>query len=293
MRINLVGALIRNFPFASEIAFKKGLERNGHTVTPIDTSRPGQLWDYDADATVVFKELENPKYYLDLKLCKGKKIVYQPDDMRYDFIKSMMVEMRKHCEYAFTFDNDGAQAARDIGYRDANRLLLTADDELYKPMPEFHKDISVSFIANFSLEPCHVARRRAAELVRQSFNSTVIGPCFAVNSVVKIYNRSKVTLNHATCVGQPFGHGYGYQSRIFEIGLTKTCFLSNVIENEEIVIPFEKYNDERTLLEQLDRLVVDQDAARKSAEELYDCVKKFHSPQARAAEMVDMIERFK
>jgi hypothetical protein len=54
MRINVVGAFIRNAPFGTELAFKRGFDRlGGHSVTYIDPSYPDQRWDYDADATVV------------------------------------------------------------------------------------------------------------------------------------------------------------------------------------------------------------------------------------------------
>ena len=51
LRINIVGAFIRNKPFGTEIAFGKGFDRLGkHLINTIDTSYPGQVWDYDADA---------------------------------------------------------------------------------------------------------------------------------------------------------------------------------------------------------------------------------------------------
>ena len=293
MRVNLVGALVRNAPFATEIAFKKGLERIGHIVTSVDTSQKNQVWDYDADATIVFKHLEREECYEDLKRCSGKKIVYQPDDLRFVLIKKMMMDMRTYCDYAFTFDDSGARLAIEYGYKDARRLLLTADDDLYKTIPGMRKDIDVSFIANLSNGPNHASRRRMVQVVKDAGFNILAGSCFDIKKVVEIYNRSKITLNHATDVGQIFGTGYGYQCRHFEAGLTKTCVLSNEVLNENVLGGFLVFNSEESLIERIEFLLSEESYRNSYAQRLYDELHESHLPQHRAAEMIKIIEEFK
>ncbi|MBV8072884.1 MAG: glycosyltransferase [Acidobacteriaceae bacterium] len=291
MRINLVGAFIRNAPFGTEIAFKKGFDRLGeHLVNVIDDSQPGQVWDYDADATVVFKTMQG--YWHDLAVTRGKKIVYQPDDLRFPHIKQMMQEMRRFCDFAFTFDNDGAELAKSYGYRKAERLLLTADDTLYRPLPDVEKDIDVSFVGSLSYGGNHKSRVHMCKVVaalpgvKCHFQSDL----YDIEQLNRIYNRSKIVLNHATDVGQEFGHGYGYQCRHFEAGFTKSCVLSNVIDNERELENVETFASEAELQGKIRYLLANPDMIRYRATGLYLELKAGHLPEHRALQMVKFIE---
>lgn len=295
MRINLVGAFIRNAPFGTEIAFKKGFDRlGGHSVTTIDPDYPDQPWDHEADATIVFKWL--PEHlHGELERTSGKKIVYQPDDLRFPHIKNMMVEMRKLCDYAFTFDDDGARLAKEYGYREAQRLLLTADDDLYRPLPDVEKDIDVSFVGSLTGGANHASRMKMCALV-----STIPGittkfttDLYDIEQLVQIYNRSKIVLNHATDVGQPFGHGYGYQCRHFETGFTRACVLSNFIDNETVLKNIITFSSAQDLVLSIQQLLARPVTRKHLADELFDELKAAHRPEHRAQEMVDLISRWK
>lgn len=294
MRINLVGAFIRNKPFGTEIAFKKGFDRLGeHLVNCIDTSYPNQVWDYEADATVVFKWMEN--YWGDLALCKGKKIVYQPDDLRFPHIKQMMQDMRKYCDFAFTFDDDGALLAREYGYAKAERLLLTADDELYRPLPEVEKDIDVSFVGSLTGGANHRSRVRMCQIVGSmpGVKAKFVSDLYDIEELNRIYNRSKIVLNHATDVGQNFGWGYGYQCRHFEAGFTRSCVLSNFIGNEagskDGIKSFWFFSNEQDLQDQVRYLLGNAEHRVTLAHELYSELMAKHRPEHRAKQMVEFI----
>lgn len=292
MHINLVGAFIRNYPFGTEIAFKKGFERlGGHSVCAIDPDYPDQTWDYDAHATVIFKWLEG-KYINDLQRCNGKKIVYQPDDLRFSHIKNMMQEMRKYCDYAFTFDDDGAKLAIQYGYATAMPLLLTADDELYVKIPGRKKDIDVSFIGSMTYGENHKSRRRMVEILKEArFRVLAASDVYDIRKIVEIYNRSKIVLNHATDVGQPFGMGYGYQCRHFEAGMTSACILSNTVCNDRSLKNFVEFSNENDLIDKTRWLLNDDEVRERYAVDIYDEIRSAHLPQHRAAQMIEFIER--
>jgi hypothetical protein len=289
VRINLVGGLIRNYPFATELAFKRGFDRLGtHQVTVVDPSRPGQKWDLGADATVVFKTMD--AYWEDLALCGGKKIVYQPDDLRFPHIRQMMVDMRSYCDYAFTFDNDGAQMALDLGYLKAERLLLTADDELYHPLG-IEKDIDVCFVGSLSNGVNHRSRVKMCQIVNSlGLKTAFVSDLYNIEELNRIYNRSKIVLNHATDVGQPFGHGFGYQCRHFEAGFAKSYILSNLVDNEQAISNFDVFSDERSLVHQIETALMNDSWRSDTARQLYSELMQFHKPEHRAKQMIDFIE---
>jgi spore maturation protein CgeB len=291
MRINLVGAFIRNAPFGTEIAFKKGFNRLGeHLVNCIDTSYPNQVWDYEADATVVFKWMEG--YWGDLALCKGKKIVYQPDDLRFPHIKQMMRDMRKYCDYAFTFDDDGAKLALEYGYAKAERLLLTADDELYRPL-DIVKDIDVCFVGSLTSGANHRSRVKMCQLVSSipGVKTKFVSDLYDIEELNRIYNRSKVVLNHATDVGQEFGHGYGYQCRHFEAGFTRACVLSNKVDNEREIKNIVEFDSSDDLFVKLLTLLKKDSMREHWANELYSELTTRHKPEHRAVQMIEFIGR--
>jgi len=290
MRWNLVGAFIRNKPFGTEIAFQKGLERIGETVTTIDSGYPDQKFDENADATVVFKWIE-PFYKEALKRIGGKKIVYQPDDLRFPHIKQMMIDMRELCDHAFTFDEDGALLARKYGYGSTRRLLLTADNSLYYPIRKVHKDIDVCFIGSLSAGANHVSRVKMCNIVSKIPNIKFVAASelFDIKKLNEIYNRSKIILNHATDVGQPFGHGFGYQCRHFEAGFTKSLVLSNTIDNERELHCLSTFSNEMNLVSEIDGWLNAGSLREEKAQAYWDELYGAHLPEHRAQEMVEFV----
>lgn len=290
MRINLCGAFVRNFPFGTELAFKKGFDRlGGHVVTTVDPSQPDQHFDPEADASVVFKNADG--YYDQLDACKGKKIVYQPDDLRFSHIKDMMVMMREHCEFAFTFDDDGAIMAESYGYKKAKKLLLTADDDLYRRIPGIKKDIDFCFVGSLSNGSNHRSRVHMINVLqRAGFNVTALHDLYDIEVLNEIYNRSKIVLNHATDVGQPFGQGFGYQCRHIEVGFTGSCLLSNKVTNDSSIENFYMFHDEESLRRLAHILIRNSDLRQEVGELLYRELKEYHTPQIRALQMINFIK---
>jgi hypothetical protein len=109
---------------------------------------------------------------------------------------------------------------------------------------------------------------------------------------VDIYRRSKVVLNHATDVGQAFGTGFGLQCRFFEVGMTKTCFLTNRLhENQDDTDGCWFFGDESEMLRVLGTLISSPHITENSAEELYTCIRGRHMPEHRAAQFVHFMQR--
>jgi spore maturation protein CgeB len=112
--------------------------------------------------------------------------------------------------------------------------------------------------------------------------------------VIDIYRRSKIVLNHATDVGQAFGFGFGLQCRHFEVGMTKTCLLSNrrlgLGEDVLETMPFIPFDDEYSLISQINYLLETGDW-EKHGQHLYEYIQAGHTPAHRAQELVDFIKR--
>jgi hypothetical protein len=300
VRINLVGAFVRNRPFGTEIAFEKGLRILGHQVTCVDPDHPS-MFDLNPDVTVVFKWVEG-HCRLIVEDLPGKKIVYQPDDIRFPHIAAMMVEMRKVCDYALTFDTSAAEITRQrMGFLRSQKLLLTADNTLYRRLPDVKKDIDVCFVGSLTGGANHASRRRMCQIVAAlGLSCEFRQELFDIEEIVRLYNRSKVVLNHATDVGQPFGHGFGLQCRHFEAGFTGACVLSNVIDNREPEDPrnFFEFTGEQNLVEQLENLsdfgLWERDWGAgygiETGQALYDELYTGHLPQHRAKQLVEFIE---
>lgn len=293
MRINVVGAHKRNFPFGTEIAFSKGLRQLGHDVTDVDTSYPDAFWDMQADATLVFKWID--RHWDRLEHCTGVKIVYQPDDYRFPHINQMMATMRKYCDFALTYDAPAAEMiANDHGYLLTQEMLLTADPALYYPL-EIEKDIDMCFIGSLSYGENHRSRVHMLNVLSSAgFNVATASELFDIRKINEIYNRSKIVLNHATDVGQEFGYGYGYQCRHFEAGMAGCCLLSNqeiVSETSPRVRGFVRFSSEKELLDQA-RMLLENDALRRQySENLYYDICTAHMPRHRAAEVLAFIDK--
>lgn len=296
MKWNLIGAFVRNDPFGTEIAFRKGLERIGETVNVFDPSRPDKNLSLDpyADATLIFKWLDPSPLRDMIRLgFGGKRIIYQVDDLRFPHIKEMMQKMRDTCDHALTFDEDGAKLARDYGYSSSRRLLLTADNTLYKKLPDVKKDIDVSFVGSLSHGPNHSSRVKMLKIVESlGVNLFVANELFDIGKINEVYNRSKIVLNHATDVGQPFGHGFGYQCRHFEAGFAGAFVFSNAIDNESSLKNIAVFHDEYGLKKGiLNFLDPEQNEWREStATALYDELYAHHKPEHRAADLVQFLK---
>lgn len=334
MRLNLIGPFVVNAPFGTEIAFAKGLRRIGHEVIEVDPNLGSDVYrgmgilSKRADATVVFKSCVGHEDYLeDL----GHPIVvYQPDDARFPHIREMMLSMRRYADLFLSFDDHGAQVARTMGYRAAEELLLTADDELYCPSPtKIERDIGVTFIGSLRDPAAHKSRRRMCERAfsfaisegwkvclqdevyplgsTRNTQATVIHPDGSTEiesgGVVAVYRRSQVVLNHATDVPQNppmrFGSGYGFQCRHFEVGMTNTPLLTNELILNREVIPMKgnwnSFNSEEDLIRQLGIMLSGgpnvTNLSRQMSEEHLVEIRDKHMPEHRAAQLVDFIRR--
>lgn len=297
MRLNLVGPFVVNAPFGTEIAFAKGLRRIGVDVVEIDPNLPEcRMPDRFADATVVFKSCVGREAEM-LQTLKQPIVVYQPDDARFPHIREMMLGMRAYADLFLSFDEYGSRVALTMGYRDSETLLLTADDELYRPA-DVGRDIDVSFVGSFRGGQAHTSRRYMWGLVQEYIRDRGLKGWFGETyfrddpTPAQVYQRSKVVLNHATDVGQQFGYGFGLQCRHFEVGMTRTALLSNIDMSHELPALGNVVNffDETSLVLQLDYLL-EEDNWRRHGEMLYEEVTRGHLPEHRAQQLVDFIER--
>lgn len=301
MKLNLIGPFQVNAPFGTEIAFAKGLKklgfRDGLDLNCVDPNLgPMVMLDSLADATIVFKSCCGRED--ELSHLQGPVIVYQPDDARFPHIMGMMLMMRKYSELFLSFDRHGATVAKNMGYSVAEELLLTADHELYCPSDEPHpRDIDISFIGSLGDPIAHASRRKMcriveAEAARRGWKF-VYAQCQDIPTVLDVYRRSKVVLNHATDVGQKFGFGFGLQCRHFEVGMTKTCLLSNQrlgIDGPE-KMPYVQYFDETSLISQLEYLLEHRDIYSFHANQLYEDIRLNHMPVHRAGQIVNFVQR--
>lgn len=304
MRINLVGSFVRNYPFGTELAFLKGLNRINdrceYAISVIDPSTQDRQWDLDADVTLVFKCLEGEPLE-ELGRCGGKKVIYQPDDIRFPFIRQLMVDMRKHCDYALAFDTEAARVAKEeLGYLDAERLLVTADDELYRPMPELEKDLDFVFVGSLSNPSAHRSRNRMIQVLGESgFKVAYASDLYDPQKIVEYYNRAKVVLNHATDIDQSFGSGYGYQCRHFEAGFTRSCLLSNAVFGESrfhlsydrTLKYFAMYRNEKELIGWARLLLNGIGLREELADKLYGELMESHKPEHRAMQLIEFFKR--
>jgi hypothetical protein len=297
MKLNLVGPFIVNFPLGTEIAFSKGLKQLGHEVFEVDPNIDVQMVGLrnDADVTVVFKSCVGSEKYL--KGLNGPIVVYQPDDARFQHIRSMMVEMKKYSDLFLSFDDYGTVVAKSMGYKSAETLLLTADPELYSPDDSLIRDIDISFIGSLGDPVAHASRRKMISIVESHAKlrgwRTAFGQTQDMPVLVDIYRRSKIVLNHATDVGQAFGHGFGLQCRHFEVGMTSSCLLSNTILGASETansMPFLKFDSEDSLMTKIEYLL-ESGAWADLGEEMFKNMQSNHMPVKRSQELVDFIVR--
>lgn len=289
MKINIVGAIKKNHPYGSEIAFMKGFLRRGHDVCAVESTYPNQVFHQNPDFTLIFKTGHD--YNPQIKKLDGPKIVYQPDDLRFPHIQKLMHEMRDVADYALTFDDDGAKTlvTPEYGYKAAQTLLLTADDELYKPLG-LKKELDFVFIGGVGEPTAHASRRKMIQLLAGAGFKVHFGETFNIPLIIQEYNRARVVINHATDVGQKFGQGYGYQCRHFEVGMTSTCFLSNsLIGTTQKLGGWQDYLDEPDLLFQARLLIENADRRQMFADDMYDYIRQAHLPEHRADEVCQFV----
>ncbi|MBX4212650.1 glycosyltransferase, partial [Candidatus Pacearchaeota archaeon] len=195
---------------------------------------------------------------------------------------------------ALTFDDEGAERSiSEFGYDSSMGLLVTADNELYHPENYLIKNIDVSIIASFGDFAAHYNRRQAVKLLEKNGISVFAGSTNDVSQIRSVYSRSKIAINHATDVGQDFGYGFGYQCRHFEVGFTKTCFLSNTIINENKQGGpkfFWRYKSEADLLEKVTFLLSSESARTSQAELFYEELNRYHLPEHRAQQIIDFVK---
>lgn len=298
MKINVVGPVKRNHPFGTEIAFMKGFLRLGHEVAGIDPSETTVPVHVDADFTLIFKTGHQLNPQIRDRI-NGPKIVYQPDDLRFPHIQELMREMRQYADYALTFDDDGSKelVKPEYGYKSARTLLLTADDELYRPLG-LHRDLDFVFVGSLGGPRAHASRRRMIQVLHGAGFNVHFEETYDIQRIVELYNRAKVVVNHATDVGQEFGTGYGYQCRHFEVGMTKTCLLSNRTigkptprQSAECELDgWWDYESERQLVEAA-RMLMERPSFREElAQDLYDDIRRRHMPEHRAQQVIDFVE---
>lgn len=314
MIINMVGPFTVNAPFGTEIAFKKGLEMAGADVFTWDPNLfdgPGVSLSATADATIVFKscvgrEDELARWRRDTVKFKDEPyILYQPDDMRFEHIRQMAVDMRLYCDYFLSFDDGSAQIAQTMGYQNCQKMLVTADPAVYHPTPvcpgrEKHKPIDVCFIGSMGDPVAHASRRRMVQIARELgmkhgwhtvFKEDIRDP----ETIRQLYVQSKVVINHATDVGQGFGLGYGLQCRHFEVALTRTCLLSNRMAGMDVLQhpPFEIFRDETSFKMKLKDLVNDKESRDDVADDLVSWMQIGHLPIHRGIQLMRYIEEIR
>ncbi len=265
------------------------MEKFDHKITIIDPSFPSE-YDFNADVTLVFKCLDD---WANVNKCSGAKVVYQPDDLRYPHIKELMQQAREHCDYALTYDDEAVKVClQQFNFKVAERLLLTADQDLYRPLG-LKKTIDFCFVGNLSHPSNHFNRRKMLEiLAKKGYTVGYMDAVYDIQKIVELYNSSKIVLNHATDVGQPFGFGYGYQCRHFEVGMTKSCLLTNhVYDNDKSLIGYEEFSSEEDLLNKAKMLLEDEEKRENLSRILYNDVFTHHLPMHRGEQLTVFFKR--
>jgi hypothetical protein len=117
----------------------------------------------------------------------------------------------------------------------------------------------------------------------------VANELFDIGKICELYNRSKIVLNHATDVGQPFGQGFGYQCRHFEAGFCHTTVLSNKIVNDETLKYVAQFSNETELVDCVKKILGSRGLQYTLADGLYNELNAKHLPEHRAQEMVEFV----
>lgn len=296
MKINVVGPFQVNAPFATEIAFSKGLRQIGHEVVEFDPNVDSpDVMDRQADFTLVFK---NALQHNDRLLGLKNVVLYQPDDLRFPHIQAMVSEMRRYSDHLITFrkipeaEIDVRYFLRQIGFKSTSPLAVTADPDIYYP-EEVEKDVDFCFVGSMGDMRCHWQRHSMVEMLRIKGYKVLYGQTQDLDEIRRAYNRSKVVINHASDNQLPFGLGYGYQCRHFEVGLTRGCLLSNQVldDDPQFIENFVRFGGDQEFRELADMLIADDEWRDIMSSKLYDEVMERHSPAVRARQLVEILER--
>lgn len=229
MIINIVGPFQVNAPFATEIAFAKGLRGLGHTVVEFDPNVDSpDVMDRSADTTIVFKSaLAHNESLRGLR----NVVLFQPDDPRFPHIQGMLDEMRPYTNKLLLF-----RALRPVAEDNApfqgrdwriGSISVTADPDLYRPLDR-KKVIDFCFVGSLGDPRCHWQRHEMIGWLQDNGYRVHAEHTRDMTRMMEIINSSKVVLNHSAEPGEStFGQGLGYQCRHFEAGLAGACLLSN------------------------------------------------------------------
>lgn len=299
MKLNVVGPHRANWPFATEIAFISGLESLGHIVYAFDPNvETVDVLARDADVTLVFKN--SLSYDRDVFELGPKIVLYQPDDLRFPHIRHMVSEMRQYTEHLITFRDYSADGPvklfiDSLNLKTVNVLPVTAHPLVYRSTGE-PKDADFCFVGSIGDSEAHRHRHTMVELLRNEGFSVIFGQTRDINQILSAISRSRVVLNHASDNGLPFGYGYGYQCRHFEVGFAGGCLLSNtVIDNDStnpLLSSFFTFDGTDSFVRQAHMLMDMDDAQRaKCGGMLFDEVMTYHSPAVRANQLINILER--
>lgn len=303
-KINMIGPFVVNAPFGTEIAFKNGLEQLGYEVNAIDPNVEDLDKIDEKAVTVVFKSVLGKQEQLK-KLNRNSVILYQPDDMRFPHVREMALEMLPFCEHFLSFDESSAKLAQNLGYKNCKKLLVVADPAVYyrkytesvcdtKVETRHSRPIDVCMVASLGDPVSHTSRRRLSQISHElgrehGWNVQIHEGIRDPKIINKMYNQSKVVINHATDVGQEFGSGFGFQCRHFEVALTNTAYLTNTIIGEKGQ-PFCEFSTEKEFRFWLEELVFDETTRNNFADNGFEWVNEKHLPHHRAQELVDYIK---
>lgn len=290
MKLNLIGPFKVNAPFATEIAFAKGLRANGHTVVEFDPNLddPAAI-DRDADFTVVFKTaLRHNDHLLGLR----NVVLYQPDDLRFSHIREMVLMMRRYSEHLIVFRDYGEGFPPETNeFNTVSVLPVTADPDLYYHEPFTERDIDFCFIGSLG-SSAHWQRLRMRAILESLGHRVVFGSTNDVSVIRRMYGRSKIVVNHASDEDLPFGSGYGYQCRHFEVGMTRSCLLSNFVLDDvpKLIDGYVPFRDEAQFIDRAQHLLEDGLLREHYSSALYSDVITRHSPSVRAGQLVRILE---
>ncbi len=296
MIINVVGPFEVNAPFATEIAFAKGLRGIGHTVVEFDpnTDNP-DVMDRSADTTIVFKSALTHNDSL-----RGLRnvVLFQPDDPRFPHIQGMLDEMRPYTNKLLLFRSLRPGAPEDhapFAGRDwrIGSISVTADPELYRPL-ERPKVIDFCFIGSLSDPRCHWQRHEMIGWLADRGYRVHAEHTRDMARMMELINSSRVVLNHSAEPGElTFGKGLGYQCRHFEVGFAGGCLLSNRVlvgSHSPPVQGFCEFDSWADFREKAVWLIENELARAHYARSLAVDVFVNHRPTLRAKELISTLE---
>lgn len=136
------------------------------------------------------------------------------------------------------------------------------------------------------------------EMLNKRGHKVLFGQTNDVNEIRQAYCRSKVVLNHAAEQFEKFGWGHGFQCRHFEVGLTRSCLLSNCVMGEdetnsgrqESLSGFCRFYDQTSFIDWAECLLDDEKVRQNFADQFYEEMLEKHTPAIRAKQLTDILE---